>query len=68
MYSLNYTIWGYNVEEKLYLGVREQKRWNTTALDHSATVTSTGLCFAIIFRYKRQIEDEDYYLLRCDVL
>jgi hypothetical protein len=23
-------LWGYKVEEKLYLGVREQKRLNTT--------------------------------------
>jgi hypothetical protein len=26
-------LWGYNVEEKLYLGVREQKRLNTTGLE-----------------------------------
>jgi hypothetical protein len=26
-------LWGYKVEEKLYLGVREQKRLNTTALE-----------------------------------
>jgi hypothetical protein len=26
-------LWGYKVEEKLYLGVREQKRLNTTALN-----------------------------------
>jgi hypothetical protein len=25
-------LWGYKVEEKLYLGVREQKRLNTTVL------------------------------------
>jgi hypothetical protein len=25
-------FWGYKVEEKLYLGVREQKRLNTNAL------------------------------------
>jgi hypothetical protein len=25
-------LWGYKVEEKLYVGVREQKRLNTTAL------------------------------------
>jgi hypothetical protein len=25
-------LWGYKVEEKLYLGVREQKTLNTTAL------------------------------------
>jgi len=25
-------LWGYKVEEKLYLGVREQKRLNTTAI------------------------------------
>jgi hypothetical protein len=27
-------LWGYKVEEKLYLGVREQKRLNTAALTH----------------------------------
>jgi hypothetical protein len=26
-------LWGYKVEEKLYLGVREQKSLNTTALE-----------------------------------
>jgi hypothetical protein len=26
-------LWGYKVEEKLYLGVREQKGLNTTGLD-----------------------------------
>jgi hypothetical protein len=26
-------LWGYKVEEKLYLEVREQKRLNTTGLD-----------------------------------
>jgi hypothetical protein len=28
---------GYKVEEKLYVGVREQKRLNTTALEFSST-------------------------------
>jgi hypothetical protein len=28
-------VWGYKVEDKLYLGVREQKRLNTTALEDS---------------------------------
>jgi hypothetical protein len=27
-------LWGYKVEDKLYLGVREQKRLNTTGLDN----------------------------------
>jgi hypothetical protein len=26
-------LWGYKVEEKLYIGVREQKRLNTIILD-----------------------------------
>ena len=30
-------VWGYKVEEKLYVGVREQKRLNTAALDGVAT-------------------------------
>jgi hypothetical protein len=29
-------LWGYKVEEKLYVGVREQKRLNTTALDQGS--------------------------------
>jgi hypothetical protein len=28
-------LWGYKVEEKLYLGVTEQKRLNTTVLEDS---------------------------------
>jgi hypothetical protein len=38
-------LWGYNVEEKLYLGVREQKRLTTTVLDywlHFMQLNSTG--------------------------
>jgi hypothetical protein len=31
-------LWGYRVEEKLYLGVREQKRLNTTALMYSTVL------------------------------
>jgi hypothetical protein len=27
-------LWGYKVEEKLYLGVREQRRLNTTDLEY----------------------------------
>jgi hypothetical protein len=30
-------LWGYKVEEKLYLGVREQKRLNTTDLEYIAS-------------------------------
>jgi hypothetical protein len=26
-------LWGYKVEDKLYLGAREQKRLNTTAIE-----------------------------------
>jgi hypothetical protein len=28
-------LWGYKVEEKLYVGVREQKRLNTADLERS---------------------------------
>jgi hypothetical protein len=31
-------LWGYKVEEKLYLGTREQKRLNTTDLERTACV------------------------------
>jgi hypothetical protein len=27
-------LWGYKVEEKLYLGVRKQKRLNTTDIEY----------------------------------
>jgi hypothetical protein len=33
-------VWGYKVEDKLYLGAREQKRLNTTALKHSGNYMS----------------------------
>jgi hypothetical protein len=35
-------LWGYKVEEKLYLGVREQKRLNTTALAPSWLAVGTS--------------------------
>jgi hypothetical protein len=37
-------LWGYRVEEKLYLGVREQKRLNTTALKYlfNTTILEAG--------------------------
>jgi hypothetical protein len=39
-------LWGYKVEEKLYLGVREQKRLNTTGLeDRHYTISLTYLSF-----------------------
>jgi hypothetical protein len=31
--------WGYKIEEKLYLGVREQKRLNTTVLEDNVSET-----------------------------
>jgi hypothetical protein len=34
-------LWGYKVEEKLYLGVRGQKRLNTTALNHGISIGSS---------------------------
>jgi hypothetical protein len=37
-------LWGYKVEEKLYLGVHEQKRLNTTVLTDRTTVPACTLC------------------------
>jgi hypothetical protein len=31
---MNQQLWGYKVEEELYLGVREQKRLNTTGVQY----------------------------------
>jgi hypothetical protein len=36
-------LWGHKVEEKLYLGVREQKRLNTTGLEGSRVITEDNL-------------------------
>jgi hypothetical protein len=36
-------LWGYKVEEKLCLGVREQKRLNTTGLDDINKPRPAGL-------------------------
>jgi hypothetical protein len=41
-------LWGYKVEEKLYLGVREQKRLNTTGLGYQ----SLGIPFATRVQFK----------------
>jgi hypothetical protein len=40
-------LWGYKVEEKLYLGVLQQKRLNTTGLDYSS------------FTYPPRVDDND---------
>jgi hypothetical protein len=41
-------LWVYKVEDKLYLGVREQKRWNTTGLEGYSLLHAVdaihGLC------------------------
>jgi hypothetical protein len=34
-------LWGYKVEDKLYLGIREQKRLNTTALGYPTVAKAT---------------------------
>jgi hypothetical protein len=49
MYNLNIhqQLWGYKVEEKLYLGVREQKRLNTTELDK-------GLCGVLLLMEEKE--------------
>jgi hypothetical protein len=36
-------LWGYKVEEKLYVGVREQKRLNTAGLDYLHNFKATSL-------------------------
>jgi hypothetical protein len=36
-------LWGYKVEEKLYLGVREQTRLNITDLHHAFLLISIKL-------------------------
>jgi hypothetical protein len=33
-------LWGYKVEEKIYVGVREQKRLNTAVLDDRSRYTT----------------------------
>jgi hypothetical protein len=35
-------IWGYKVEEKLYVGVHEQKRLNITVLIHQVFLALVG--------------------------
>jgi hypothetical protein len=40
-------LWGYKVEEKLNLGVREQKRLNTTVLQHHAQANTTAATDAL---------------------
>jgi hypothetical protein len=49
-------LWGYKVEDKLYLGVREQKRLNTTGVDSicqtsRSYIPSSVLLITTIIRY-----------------
>jgi hypothetical protein len=46
VYNLNYTptTLRVQVEEKLHLGVREQKKLNTAALEHAAAVI---VCYCV---------------------
>jgi hypothetical protein len=51
-------LWGYKVEEKLYLGLREQKRLNITALkdvqyigNMKRTVNNSGNFIQAVFGY-----------------
>jgi hypothetical protein len=41
-------LWGYKVEEKLYLGVREQKRLNITALKIHFSMFCYSLNFMLL--------------------
>jgi hypothetical protein len=45
-------LWGYKVEEKLYLGVREQKRLNTTDVDDAVKtdIVVFGDTFSVVFK------------------
>jgi hypothetical protein len=59
-------LWGYKVEEKLYLGVREQKRLNTTALEHetrSREPTSLITCIGLSLRVETYYARADLRLL-----
>jgi hypothetical protein len=47
MYQL---LWGYKVEEKLYLGVREQKRLNTADLDQWFLSAAAEIVYAFILK------------------
>jgi hypothetical protein len=40
-------LWGYRVEDKLHLGVREQKRFNTTLLDNWLIVDGDVVRFTL---------------------
>jgi hypothetical protein len=48
-------LWGYKVEEKLYLGVRERKRLNTTALDRSTTGIVLSNVIALIHSLQPEV-------------
>jgi hypothetical protein len=60
MYNLNQQLWGYKVEEKLNLGVREQKRLNTTALNKETSD------FPLIMHVRRDaiLTHESMYCIR----
>jgi hypothetical protein len=44
-------LWGYKVEEKLYLRVREQKRLNTTDLEYGFSQLVSQNCSFYLLHY-----------------
>jgi hypothetical protein len=52
-------LWGYKVEDKLYLGVREQKRLNTAALCYILFVLSSAELLHISALVYRHIQGAD---------
>ena len=44
-------LWGHKVEEKIYLGVRERKRFNITGLTHSRHYTN---CILLLLHSEQQ--------------
>jgi hypothetical protein len=67
-------LWGYKVEEKLYVGVREQKRLNTTAvIDRSSTanagsnliLSTNAVCILTYFHASETLFDLNEFKTLC---
>jgi hypothetical protein len=54
-------LWRYKVEEKLYLGVREQKRLNTTGLGYRLIIWMS-------FAFKQSTKTSSSWVETCAVL
>jgi hypothetical protein len=60
-------LWGYKVEDKLYVGVREQRSLNTTALCHRLVTQYRSLALGGLSLYRKYRTSDSMKQIRATV-